>query len=128
MFPPFPQEIAHHYCCNLISQIEKGEAILQQIAQESTERAGQGLMIGSLVCWNPNTKSRVILYSVSGNSKIPVTKNHAQNEIFVPSLVSPETINKALDKNDLKIHQLTDKINEIAKKVQQEKSKRIIQV
>ena len=122
MFPPFPQEIAHHYCCNLISQIEKGEVGLQQIAQESTERAGQGLMIGSLVCWNPNTKSRVILYSVSGNSKIPVTKNHAQNEIFVPSLVSPEKINKALEENDLKIHQLTDKINEIAKKLRNEKS------
>ena len=123
MFPPFPQEIAHHYCCNLISQIEKGEAGLQQNAQESTERAEQGLMIGCLVCWNPNTKKRVILYAVSGNNKILVPKKHSQNEIFVPSLVLPETINKALEENDLKIHQLTDKINEITKKVQQEKLK-----
>lgn len=110
MFPPFPQELAHHYCLELISRIEKGDVELFQIAKESLERKNQGVMIGSLVCWNKNTNKRVVLYSVSGNAK-ELKSNFDYN--FVPSIVPQEKINEALKENDLLIHQLTDKINSL---------------
>lgn len=113
MFPPFPQELARHYCLNLISRIEKGDVKLIQIAKESEERKGQGLMIGSLVCWNCNLKKRVVLYAVSGNGKILKTDSELLDEVFVPSIVLPEDVNKALSENDLEIHELTDKINSL---------------
>lgn len=114
MFPPFPQESARHYCQKLISQIENGEVVLKQVGRESLERKDQGVMIGSLVCWDKIKKQRVILYSVSGNNKqlIPVNKNNL-SDIFVPSIVSSELIDLALKENDKEIHELTDKINKL---------------
>lgn len=114
MFPPFPQESARHYCQKLISQIENGEVVLKQVGRESLERKNQGVMIGSLVCWDKIKKQRVILYSVSGNNKqlIPVNQNNF-SDIFVPSIVSSELIDLALKENDKEIHELTDKINKL---------------
>lgn len=112
MFPPFPQELAHHYCLQLISRIQKGDIELRQISKESEERKGQGVMLGSLVCWNNITNSRIILYAVSGNSKI-LSGNHTQNEIFVPSIISVDDVNNALAENDEEIHKLTDQINKL---------------
>lgn len=124
MFPPFPQESARHYCQKLISLIDAGKVELKQIARESAERKGQGLMIGSLVCWeksmNDGTGRRVVLYAVSGNGKVlEVSSNETfanlfkEKTFFVPSIVSPDDIDSALKKNDKKIHELTDKINEL---------------
>lgn len=114
MFPPFPQESARHYCQKLISQIENGEVVLKQVGRESFERKDQGVMIGSLVCWDKIKKQRVILYSVSGNNKqlIPVNQNNL-SDIFVPSIVSSELIDLALKENDKEIHELTDEINKL---------------
>lgn len=114
MFPPFPQESARHYCQKLISQIENGEVVLKQVGRESLERKDQGVMIGSLVCWDKIKKQRVILYSVSGNNKqlIPVNQNNL-SDIFVPSIVSSELIDLALKENDKEIHELTDEINKL---------------
>ena len=93
MFPPFSQELARHYCQRLISQIEKGDVKLVQTGRQSQERKGQGLMIGSLVCWKDG--KRVVLYAVSGNSKkLFPAKNFSiqslfnEESIFVPSIVS----------------------------------------
>ena len=138
MFPSFPQESARHYCQKLISLIEKGDIELKQTGRQSLERKGQGLMIGALVCWKGNKKSgrRVVLYAVSGNNKQLVIKKpvagavagtaagvsagaaqskalFSEESIFVPSLVLSEKIDKALEKNDLVIHKLTDQINEL---------------
>ena len=126
MFPPFPQESARHYCQKLISIIEKGDIELKQTGRESDERKGQGLMIGALVCWKKEKKNsgrRIVLYAVSGNNKQLQLKNaeadqtirnyFSEDTIFVPSLVSSNEIDKALEKNDLKIHKLTDEINEL---------------
>ena len=124
MFPPFPQESARHYCQKLISLIEDGSIELKQISRESTERKGQGLMIGSLVCWkkadNEAGGYRVVLYAVSGNSKIlEVNSKKSINEllreetVFVPSIVSVTEIEDALQENDKKIHELTDEINKL---------------
>ena len=71
MFPPFPQELARHYCMEFISGIEDGSIILQQISQESEERRGHGVMIGALVCVNA-AGERVVLHAVSGISVVPV--------------------------------------------------------
>lgn len=114
MFPPFPQESARHYCQKLISQIDSGEVTLKQVGRKSLERKDQGVMIGSLVCWNQKEKSRVVLYAVSGNNKQLFTnKKSDTNQIFVPSIVSSEEIDKALKENDKKIHELTDEINKL---------------
>ncbi len=124
MFPPFPQESARHYCNKLISLIEKGDVELKQCGRESLERKGQGLMIGALVCWETGCDGqeksgrRVVLYAVSGNNKelnsaVSLEKLFTEKSIFVPSIVSSEKIDEALEENDLKIHQLTDQINKL---------------
>ena len=71
MFPPFPQELARHYCMEFISGIEDGSIILQQISKESEERKGHGIMVGALVCVN-TASERVVLHAVSGISVVPV--------------------------------------------------------
>lgn len=120
MFPPFPQESAHHYCLKLISLIEKGDVLLKQTGRQSEERKGQGLMIGSLVCWEKTgrTGRRVLLYAVSGNNRqLDFADKEAslfcEKTIFVPSIVSSDKIDKALYENDLKIHELTEEINKL---------------
>ena len=113
MFPPFPQESARHYCQKLISQIESGEVILKQVGRESLERKDQGVMIGSLVCWDKNEKKRLVLYAVSGNNKQLISTKNISNEIFVPSIVSSEEIDQALKENDKEIHELTEEINKL---------------
>ena len=127
MFPPFPQESARHYCQKLISLIEKGEVLLKQSGRESLERKGQGLMIGSLVCWagdagcgdgRQTRGHRVVLYAVSGNNKQLELADAAGNPFvektfFVHSIVSSEKIDQALEENDLQIHKLTDQINKL---------------
>ena len=113
MFPPFPQESARHYCQKLISLIESGEVILKQVGRESLERKDQGVMIGSLVCWDKNEKKRLVLYAVSGNNKQLISTKNISNEIFVPSIVSSEEIDQALKENDKEIHELTEEINKL---------------
>ena len=113
MFPPFPQELARHYCMEFISGIEDGSVILKQISQESEERKGHGVMIGALVCVN-SAGERVVLHAVSGISVVPEQKSgvpelvEGPTKIIVPPIVSPEEIEQALAKNDKKIHELTD--------------------
>ncbi len=114
MFPPFPQELARHYCMEFISGIEDGSIILQQISQESEERRGHGVMIGALVCVNA-AGERVVLHAVSGISIVPVVPEPVEghpdpHKIIVPPLVSPKEIENALAKNDKKIHELTEAI------------------
>lgn len=127
MFPPFAQESARHYCQKLISLIENGSVELRQTGRESQERKGQGLMIGSLVCWEADAGQgaegggsgcRVVLYAVSGNNKQlvadePLEKLFVEKSIFVPSIVSSEKIDIALEENDFKIHELTEQINKL---------------
>ena len=120
MFPPFSQEIARHYCQKLISLVENGDVKLEQIGRISEERKHQGLMIGSLVCWDNSKKTRIVLYAVSGNNKKLLATDNLKKKIgveyiFVPSLVSANEIDSALCENDLEIHQLTDKINQLEK-------------
>ena len=116
MFPPFPQELARHYCQKLISLIESGEVKLVQSGRESEERKGQGLMIGSLVCWDCKKSQRIVLYAVSGNNKQLVIAGGARSSadyIFVPSIASSDKIDDALKENDLQIHELTEQINKL---------------
>lgn len=114
MFPPFPQELAHHYCESLISKLDSGMVNLTQIAKPSLDRDGHGVMLGSLVCWNPVQNKRIVLYAVSGNyAELTFPKNYQKDdsEIFVPSLVSVSQIETALLEYDAEIHNLTDQIN-----------------
>ena len=110
MFPPFPQELARHYCMEFISGIEDGSIQIKQISQPSEERQGHGVMIGALVCVNA-AGERVVLHAVSGISVVPELIE-GPTKIIVPPLVSPEEIEKALAKNDKKIHELTDALRQ----------------
>lgn len=119
MFPPFAQGSARHYCQKLISLIEAGSIELRQTGRLSEERKNQGVMIGSLVCWNSLKKRRVILYAASGNNKQLICDNPKlfnEQVIFVPSIVSSDLIDQALEENDKEIHSLTEKINSISDK------------
>ena len=121
MFPPFPQELARHYCMEFISGIEDGSIILQQISKESEERKGHGIMVGALVCTDSKGQ-RLVLHAVSGISVVPVVPEQKSgvpepvegvegpHHIIVPPLVSPKEIENALAKNDKKIHELTEAI------------------
>ena len=114
MFPPFPQELARHYCMEFISGIEDGSIILKQISQESEERKGHGIMVGALVCTDSKGQ-RLVLHAVSGISvevtmkKDPSTGSETTH-IIVPPIVSERAIAAALAKNDKKIHELTEQI------------------
>lgn len=107
MFPPFETSLARSYCMKLISQIEAGNVILKQITRLSQERAGNGLMIGALVC------KEKILFSVSGISRqLEVINNNLDFKFeIVPPIVSDEKIADALKENDEEIHKLTERIN-----------------
>ncbi len=121
MFPPFPQELARHYCMEFISGIEDGSIILQQISKESEERKGHGIMVGALVCTDSKGQ-RLVLHAVSGIS-VEATMKKAPSagsgtaetgsgttHIIVPPIVSERAIAAALAKNDKKIHELTEQI------------------
>ena len=118
MFNPFSEELARHYCLDLIDDIENGALILKQISRISYERMNQGLMTGSLVCWDSSSKKRIVLHAVSGISKQIYTKKsksvYVKNgikHIIVQPVASGKKITRALRKNDRRIHLLTDKIN-----------------
>lgn len=104
MFPPFDTSLARSYCMKLISQIEAGNVILKQITRLSQERAGNGLMIGALVC------KEKVLFSVSGISRqLEVVHNLLDCDFeIVPPIVDDEKIADALSKNDAEIHRLTE--------------------
>ena len=128
MFPPFKQDLAQYYNELVISLIEKGELALMQISRESEERKNQGIMLGSLVCYDKNTNEQIILLAVSGIAKQLVYSANKSSSFFynqehfiiVDPLVSPEKIEKALSANDKEIHELTAKINEIKNTVESE--------
>ena len=115
MFPPFPQELARHYCLEFIKGIEDGSVVLKQVSQESEERKGHGVMVGALVC-SDAAGSRVVLHAVSGVSveatlvQAPSTSS-GTTHIVVPPIVSERAIVGALAQNDKKIHELTAQIN-----------------
>ena len=106
MFPPFPTEEAHEICCQMIEQLQNGIISMEQVTPISQERFDSGVMLGVLVCKNSQNQ-KVILKTISGISKKLVLHNKAQNEYYVEPIVNSEQINKALEKNDLLIHQLT---------------------
>lgn len=127
MFPPFRQDLAHKYCLLAVSMLKDKTLVLEQISQESEERKEQGIMLGCLVCNNQDNQ-QIILLAVSGISK--QLKYSADNSnsflynqdqiIIVEPVVSNKQIQNALSKNDKIIHQLTEKINQLNPKEENE--------
>lgn len=115
MFPPFPQKEAFSVCCKIVSALEQGILQLEQIGKISSERSGQGIMVGVALCQNSDGDS-VVLNTVSGISKRINGTEAAGLGIFVEPVVSSGKIEEALEKNDLLIHQLTEKINFLKEK------------
>ncbi|MCQ2584824.1 MAG: RluA family pseudouridine synthase [Treponema sp.] len=119
MFSPFPTETAYHYCLVIKDLLDKGFLKLEQVTRLSMERAGQGVMIGTLVCTG-SENNRVVLCASSGISKKIICAENGLSEWFsnglhfivVPPVVSAEKIDEALNKNDAEIHRLTNLIQE----------------
>ena len=112
MFPPFPEEEAYERCKELLNLIEQKKVILKQVSQISEERFDHGVMIGVLICTDENG-NKVQLNTVSGISKELCLADgfDFKNFIFVNPIVVSEQTEDALSKNNLKIHELTDILN-----------------
>ena len=108
MFPPFPVEEALSVCQKIIHGLENGSLEMEQTGPVSEERNGQGIMIGTAVCRDSSGRS-VVLNTVSGISK----RLSVPECTFVEPVVSASEIEKALSRNDLKIHILTDQIKKL---------------
>ena len=111
---PFDEGSAYEECRQMIKEIENGFLRIETCGRVSEERAGQGVMLGALLCRN-DAGEKVVLRTVSGISKklVPVQTG---NEIYVPPVVSASEIDEALAKNDRTIHELTAKINLLKEK------------
>lgn len=120
MFPPFPTQEAHEICCKMIEQLQNGSLLMEQITPVSQERFDNGVMLGVLVCKNSDNQ-KIILKTISGISRKLVFLEKAENEVYVEPIVNSEQINKALEKNDFEIHELTNRINEL-KKIRKEQN------
>ena len=65
MFPPFPEDEAAAVCRTMIAARDAGRLRLVRNAPESVERAGQGIMLGAMVCADAAGR-RLVLKTVSG--------------------------------------------------------------
>ncbi len=117
MFPPFPEDEALELCKTIVRDLDSKKIFIKQMTAPSEERNGDGkqeLMIGVAVCTSRNSDScgenkKIYLAAASGNSREIV---FPPPFITVPSIVSGSRIYEALLKNDKEIHELTDRINE----------------
>lgn len=114
MFPPFSQSPAYEECLLLAKDIESSRVRLACSARVSSQRVNSGVMLGVLVCSDSLGKRRV-LKCASGNARVLECDSPLENEIFVPSVVSQSLIDRALEKNDREIHELTYRINDLKK-------------
>ncbi len=106
MFPPFDEKKAREICMEIAKLLEDGTISVKNVTQESIERKDAGIMLGVLACTDENGDEK-ILYSLSGTSRTLAGKCRYD---FVNPIVSPEEIKIALEKNDNRIHELTEKI------------------
>ena len=118
MFPPFPTEQAHAQNLALIEKLNEGKANLCQLTEESEERKGHGVMLGTLICKKADSGEEVVLHAVSGISmqlklgdNVPADGTMPPATVVVPPIADANAINLALSANDRKIHELTEKIN-----------------
>ena len=110
MFPPFSEKKAEMILQELIQALYEGSASLEQTARVSEERKNQGIMLGVLVCLDKSGKE-VNLVTNSGNAKKLKLENKKLK--VIDSIVSAEEIENALSGNDRRIHEITEKIQEI---------------
>lgn len=128
MFPPLPQEQAYSYCKKILGDLRDGSLRLSEPRNHATDRACQGITLGTLTCKNSDGEFLVLL-AVSGVTRqlIPdsgtpghdvfscgqeYTFSTGEKAVIVPPIVSPRQIEAALKKNDAEIHRLTNLINE----------------
>ncbi|MBQ7159025.1 MAG: RluA family pseudouridine synthase [Treponema sp.] len=112
MFPPFPQERAQKLCLSMIRQLEEGALVLQQVTQLSEERAGIGIMLGALICTDADG-NEITLKTASGFSRA-LSPQFEDDAIYVPPVITPDQIERAIAANDDAIHALTARIDALA--------------
>lgn len=120
MFPPFPQEQALKVLQTVCAGLKEGSLCLNQVTEVSTERAGNGLMIGAMVARTPDNQE-VNLVTVSGIARMIASSEPDERFIFVEPIVKPSQIADALKEHDDEIHELTRKIESIGEGVAQGK-------
>lgn len=109
MFPPFDEKEAYSLCLKISENLRNGSYSICSSSIESPERKNSPVMIGSLICKDKDNET-VKLFAISGSTK-KIKKNMDDDLVFVDAIVSPEQIEKALEKNDDEIHALTNTIN-----------------
>ncbi|WP_288517510.1 RluA family pseudouridine synthase [uncultured Treponema sp.] len=109
MFPPFEQERAAGVILDILQKLGSSSITLLRDSKPSDERNNSLVMLGVLVCKKTDAKEGefVNLITVSG---ISCSLKGEIPGIFVEPVVSNGQILKALEENDLEIHELTDKI------------------
>lgn len=117
MFAPFPEEEASEILQELIKALNLNTVTFRQITKLSEERKNQPLMLGALICLQPDgTKAAVITNSgISKELEIidsSFTDSFAFSLKIAPPIVNADQINEALSQNDSIIHSLTAEINE----------------
>ena len=110
MFPPFDEKEACRECRKILGLLDEEKIFLEYTGRMSSERTGNGIMIG--VCLAGNNSGKVeMLYTVSGNARKIIDEKNSIGGTFVGPIVSTEKINGVLESNDVEIHNLTDEIN-----------------
>lgn len=99
----------------MIRQLEEGALSLKQVTQLSEERAGIGIMLGALICADARG-NEIVLKTASGLSRA-LTPHFDDSAIYVPPVVTPEQIERAVATNDDAIHALTAQIDECSRKL-----------
>lgn len=122
MFSPFPETESLLDCKQMLREIRNKSLEICHIGQISLERLSPTVMIGSMMCFD-STGKKIIVRTVSGNSRELKSSLNVDNIFYAPSIVSPEEIQGALEENDDEVHQLTYQIDSLDKNVDSEKIK-----
>ncbi|WP_261789718.1 RluA family pseudouridine synthase [Treponema pectinovorum] len=115
MFPPFDENAACLVLSALVELLNEGKVRLIRQARLSDERKISSLMLGAMLCREKNDASKIVnLITVSG---ISFKLEGFLPGVFVENIVSAKEIQTALEKNDKKIHELTNEINLIEARI-----------
>ena len=98
----------------MIEEIRCGMLEIKHEGQISRERQNPPVMLGALTCID-GQGSKIIVRTVSGNSRYLEPKENHAGIFYAPSIVSSKEIQDALYENDGKIHALTAKIDALPK-------------
>ncbi|MCR5171294.1 MAG: RluA family pseudouridine synthase [Treponema sp.] len=121
MFAPFDTDSSYKVCVELLNLLNSNKIRLTNTAKTKSTRDGHGIMLGALVAKkSPSEGSAapvfeeapVVLVTNSGIRYRLEGDLSSSGFTYVEPVVSASRIDRALNKNDAKIHELTDRIQQ----------------